>query len=369
MKQLSTGSRYNGGLTRRRLMTLGVMSLAGWVLSPIRMAGAALQDDLELVSHIPQMAGRNGPLRVFRDFVADPDVEVEQQIRLQLGQRKDLLALLKKKIGFEKQVKLSVEDIQVRLMFVPQTQEGYADAYRRYCLNITNDIFEMSQQDNFYAAITSPEESYPPISETGISAFLVHRLAKGYQAICRFTAESGRSVKFKTTGAIYSNHLGAVDLEIQLLAPGQFGLTRKPFTIWQSDTENLYTLMSVPVEETLHYLLGQATDREIAASMVKQPPANLSAAQGLAEEWMAVEESVVGGLVNRALEGYCTRHHLAIPSSFSGENPPAVPSLHQYRYRDQGIELIQKLGFQEAMALYMDSPPNFKEQLFAQKGA
>ena len=343
-------------MTRRQVMRLGVMGLAGWMLSPVRIASAALQDDLELVSTIPHMAEREGPMLVFRDFVADPDLEVEQHIRRQLGRRKDMLDLLRKKIGFEKKVRLAVEDIQVRLMFVPQLQEDYADAYHRYCRDITAYLFEMNQMDNCYATITRPIESYPRLSQNGISAFLVHRLAKDYRAVCRFTAESGRSLKYKASGAIFSNHLGAVDLEIQSIAPGQFGLSRRAFTIWQNNTENLYTLMSIPVEETLHYQLGKATDREIAASMKNHPPENLSAAQRLAEEWMAVEESVVGGLVNRLLESYCSLHHMAVPACFPGDSGEPLPSLHQYRYRDRGIQLVENLGFQEALALYMQSP-------------
>ena len=369
MKQLNPGLMINGGMTRRQVMRLGVTGLAGWVLSPIRITSAAQLDDLELVSTIPHMAEREGPTLVFRDFVPDPDLEVEQHIRLQLGQRKDMLDLVRKKIGFEKKVRLSVEDIQVRLMFVPQLQEAHADAYHRYCRDITAYLFEMSEMDNCYAAITIPNESYPPLSKTGISAFLVHRLAKAYRAVCRFTAESGRSVKYKTSGAIFSNHLGAVDLEIQSIAPGLFGLSRRDFTIWQNSTENLYTLMSIPVEETLHYQLGKATDREIAASMKNHPPENLFAAQHMAEAWMAVEESVVGGLVSRVLDRYCTQHHMVLPVSVPGKARPVVPSLHQYRYRDRGIQLVRNLGFQEAFALYMQSPSAFKDQLFRQQDA
>jgi hypothetical protein len=347
---------------------LGVVGLAGWMLLPVKMASAAFQDDLKQVKHIPQMAEREGPMLVFRDFVDDPDVEVEQHIRLQLSQRKEMLDRLRKKIGFEKKVRLSVEDIQVRLMYVAQSKEEHAVAYHRYCRDITDYLFEMNQMDNFYAAITSPNESYPPLAKSGISAFLVHRLAKDYRAICRFTAESGRSVKYRVSGAIFSNHLGAVDLEIEFLAKGQFGLARKAFTIWQNHTENLYTLMSIPVEETLHYQLGKATDRVIAASMKHHPPENLFAAQRLAEEWMAVEESVVGGLVNRVLDRYCTEHHMTIPASASGEPRPTVPSLHHYRYRDRGIQLVGTLGFKEAMAMYMDSPSTFKDQLIGLQG-
>ncbi len=217
--------------------------------------------------------------------------------------------------------------------------------------------------DNFYSAITSPNESYPQLSRSGISAFLVHRLAKDYRATCRFTAESGRSATYRVSGAIFSNHLGAVDLEIELLAPERFGLTRKRFTIWQNHTENLYTLMSIPVEETLHYQLGRATDREIAASMKHHPPKNLFAAQRLAEEWMAVEESVVGGLVNHVLDRYCTQHHMMMPAAVPKEARSAVPALHQYRYRDRGVRLVETLGFKAAMAMYLQSPSIFKDQL------
>jgi hypothetical protein len=350
-------------------MNLGVMGLAGWTLAPVRIAAAILQDDLERVALIPRMAEREGPLLVFRDLAADPDVEVERHIRFQLSQRKDLGALLKKKIGFEQQMRLSVEEMQVRLMFIPQLQAAHNDAYLRYCLDITAYLFEMNPMDNLYAAITSPRQSYPPISETGLSAFLVHRLAKAYQAVCRFTAESGRSVQYEVSGAIFSNHLGAVDLEIQALGAGQFGLTRKPFTIWQNNADNLYTLMAVPVEETLHYHLGRATDHQLALSMEKHPPESLGAAQRLAEEWMAVEESVVGGLVDRVLKRYCDLHHLAIPHFDDGEKRPAPPSLHQYRYRDRGIELARNLGFQETMALYMDNPSNFRDRLLRKQDA
>jgi hypothetical protein len=359
----------NRGLTRRRLMTWGTLGLAGWVLSPIRTVAAVLQDDLEQVARIPQMAGRKGPLMVFRDFSHDPDVEVERHIRLQLSQQKDLLTRLRKKIGIKKQVSLAVEDIQVRLMFVPQLRQPHAAAYYRYCLDVIDHLFGMNRMDPIYETITSPAESYPPVPKTELSAFLVHRLAKAYRAVCRFTADSGRSAAYRVSGAIFSNHLGAVDLELEWLAPGRCGLTRKPFTIWQNDTENLYTLMSVPVEETLHYCVGQATDREIRRSLENRPPESLTAAQRVAEAWMAVEESVVGGLVDRVLVDYCTRHHMPMPVSDAGDPRPKVPSLRQYRYRQRGIELAENLGFEELMAMYMDSPSNFKAELLQQQNA
>lgn len=344
-------------------MMLGALNIAGLMVPLARSADAALRDDLEHISSLPRMAKREGPLLVLRDFEADADVEVERHIRLQLSQRKELLAAVKQKIGFDKQVRLSVEETTVRLMFVPQRQTGAAAAYHRYCHAVTEFLFEMGQIENIFAAITSPTRSDPPLSETGICAFLVHRLAKDYRAICRFTAESGRSATYEVSGAIFSNHMGAVDLQIEMRATNQFKLTRRPFTIWQNNGDGVSTLMAIPVEETLHYCLGTATDRQIAVLMQADPPQSLAEARRLAEEWMAVEESVVGGLVEHVLDRYCAKYHATMPVSVGEEMRSAISSLDQYRYRERGIKLVEHLGFQAAMAMYMESPAGFRRQL------
>ena len=357
------------GISRRRMLVGGMLGLAGWVLAPMGLADAALREDLELVSLIPGLAERDGPLLVFRDFKNDPDVEIEQHIRTQLGQRNALLLQLREKIGFEKEVTLAVEDLQVRLMFVPQASDGHAEAYQRYCKDITDFVFRSTRANNFYATITSPRQSYPPIAKDGISAFLVHRLAKAYRAVCRFSAESGRQVRYHVNGAIFSSHLGAVDLDLRWQPSGQFDLKRKPVTIWQNDTENLYSLLSVPVEETLHYLLGKATDLEIVSAFRDFPPDTAHAAREVAQEWMAVEESVIGGLVERILRKYCRRHHPLFTAFAAAEASMVVPPLPQYRYRRRGVQLVRDLGLETAMSMYLESPAEYRRQLLQRRNA
>ena len=351
------------GLTRRQLMAMGIMGLTAWTVGPFSRAFAGTGDDLEQIARIADFPSRKGPLLVFRDYTTDPDVEIEQHIRRQLFGRKDLLTRIKEKIGFEKRVRLNIDEIQVRLRYIPQSRDGFGTTYQRYCQDITDSIFRMNGMDSFYSSITSPEKSYPAVSQDGISAFLVHRLAKDFRATCRFTAESGKSIKYRVTGAIYSNHLGAVDLEIEMVAPGKFELARKPFTIWQNDTDNLYTLLAIPAEETLHYLLGRATDREIQTHFQNRPPESLSAARNIAEEWMALEESVVGGLVDRFLRRYCGEHQSKGSDLFGSHLQATVPELRQYKYRKRGLQLVADLGFQDAMDLYLDSPSRFRERL------
>ncbi|BBO90641.1 hypothetical protein [Desulfosarcina ovata] len=352
------------GLTRRQLLAVGTLNLLGWAAFPMRTVAAPFENDLKLVAHIPEMVEREGPLRVFRDYAADPDNEIEQHLRRELVQRSELLSKIKARIGFERKVRFSVEDLEVRLMFVPQSDKRHAAAYQRYCQDITDYLFEINRAENFYSSITSPHEDHPVISETGVSAFIVHRLAKAYRAVCRFTAESGKSVKYAASGAIFSNHLGAVDLEIERLAPGRFGLRRPPFTIWQNSGAEFFSLMAIPVEETLHYYLGRATDRLLDASLRQDPSKSLAAARQMADEWMAVEESVVGGLVDRVLARYCDRYPGGLPDNLNFERWAGnVPDLSQYRYRRQGIQLVRTLGIHRSIGLYMEDPGRFREQL------
>ncbi len=351
------------GWSRRHFIGLGAMGLAGWLLMPTVGAATAIENDLALVSHLAQVGERDDPLLVLRDFEDDPDGEVARLIRRQLRQRKDLLAAVEKKFGREEKIFLSVEAIEVRLLFVPQLRQTYSAAYQRYCTDITDFLFSLSGTDNFYAAITSPRKAHPPIAKSGVSAFLVHRLAKGYQAICRFRTRSGKTVKYRVSGSFFSNHLGAVDLEIEVLADGAFGLNRRPFTVWQNSGAAPWTLMAVPVEETLHYYLGTATDRQIADVLRRDAPERLSDARRVASEWMAVEESVVGGLVDRVLDRYCRRYKATLPEHSDAGGPHASSTLPQYRYRRQGRHLVHRLGFHDAIAMYMDDPAAFRDQL------
>ena len=195
MEQLELDNRKKYGLSRRQLMTNGLLGLTAWVINPLDRAYGAIADDLEKISRGSRMAGHESPLLVLQDFKNDPDAEIERHLRSQLPRRQDLLKRIQQKIGFEKRVRLSIEAIQLRLLFTPQSRDDTAKAYLRYCRDVTDRIFRVSGMDSFYAAITCPKTSFPTISASGITAFLIHRLVKEFQAVCKFTAESGESTK------------------------------------------------------------------------------------------------------------------------------------------------------------------------------
>jgi len=99
MEQLELENRKKGGLSRRQLMTRGLLGLTAWAVNPVGHAFGAIADDLEKVSRIPPMEGRETPLLVLQDYKSDPDAEIERHLRKQLPRRQDLLKQINKRSG------------------------------------------------------------------------------------------------------------------------------------------------------------------------------------------------------------------------------------------------------------------------------
>lgn len=54
--------------------------------------------------------------------------------------------------------------------------------------------------------------------------------------------------------------------------------------MWQNSSRDVYTLMALPVEETLRYYVGRATDNQLAKTLRLTPPHSIGEARKLAEE-------------------------------------------------------------------------------------
>ena len=135
------------------------------------------------------MEMRDGPLLVFRDFVADADNEVERHIKRQWRQRSDLLTTLKDKIGSDQPIR--TECGRDNRAF--DVRSAGADACGGGLSALLPGRYRFSFRDlptgKYGCPVLSvPTTAYPFVSGDGICAFLVHRLAKAYQAVCRFTA-------------------------------------------------------------------------------------------------------------------------------------------------------------------------------------
>jgi hypothetical protein len=304
-----------------------------------------------------------GPLLPFRSLGVDPDGEIQAHIYREVARQPGLMERLKARVGADRPISLNLKDLKLDLHYIPETRAHLAHAYQAYCRQAIAHTCQMAQVPTFYKGVFIPKKANPEIAAGDhVSAFVVHRLAKAYEAICEFSGSKGR-VKFKVAGAIYSSHLGAVEMEVEGLPDGTYRIQRRNYTIWQDYSDNVYTLLQIPVEETLHYLMGRHTDRQLRRQLLEDEVHQTAQVQEIANNWMAVEEAIVGGLVEHLLPALIRRQDLVLDAGDMQRSADAKAGLPQYRYRDVGLRLVASMGAQAAIKMYREDPLAFRKQL------
>lgn len=315
------------------------------------------------LAELSTSAALTAPLLPFRTLGEDPDGEIQAHIFREVANQPGLMDRLKARVGGEGPISLNLRDLKLELQYIPETRRHLASAYQDYCREAIAHTCRMAQVDSFYKGVFVPQAANPEIAPgEGISAFVVHRLVKDYKAICEFTGSSG-SVKFKVAGSIYSSHLGAVEMDVEGLPDGSYRIARRNYTIWQDHSDSVYTLLQIPVEETLHYLMGRYTDRHLLHQLHRDEISQTAEVQEIAKHWMAMEEALVGGLVEQVLPSLIRSQALSLDDGDVQRSAAAKAGLPQYRYRDIGLRVVESMGVQGAMQMYRDDPLAFQQQL------
>jgi hypothetical protein len=352
------------GQKRRKMLSLGMGGLLSLAFPFPKWCWASLSDDIyPTISAIPKLEPLDEPLLVFRGFETDPDMEIKSRIFKDLAQNRELILKLKERIGFEKNLNMEIETLEIRLLFVPELRQPYMEAYERYCRSVLDFVFAQLQVPNFYTNIITPQQAFPSIPQTGVTAFLVHQLGKEYQAKCRFSGEDGKSMRYMLRGAVMSGNVGAVDVIIENPTEGDYQIARRNYSIWQNHASNVYTLLQVPVEETFHYILGRYTDKKVKADLMQRQALKVAEAQHTADRWIAVEEAAVGGMVHALLAEYASKNALPISAGDVKWASEVKKDLPQYKFREPGIRLVEALGYRQALDIYKSDPAEFQKRL------
>lgn len=349
-------------IQRRRFLQLAAAGAASVVLprSVFAVPQTSAPSDLAGLASAETLTG---PLLPFRTLGEDPDGEIKAHIYGEVARQPGLMKRLKARLGADRPITLALKGLRIDLKYIPETRPALADAYRDYCREAVRHTCRMVQLPSFYKGVFVPRTANPEIATgDGVSAYVVHRLVKDYQAICEFTG-SGGSVKFKVAGAIYSSHLGAVEMDVEGLPDGSYRIARRNYTIWQDYGDNFYTLLQIPVEETLHYLMGRHTDRHLLHQLHQDAVRQTAQVEEIANHWMAVEEALVGGLVAQILPALIRSQSLRLADGDIQRSAAAKAGLPQYRFRDLGLRLVESLGAQAAMQMYREDPTAFQRQL------
>jgi len=302
------------------------------------------------------------PLYAFNDFEEDFDEDTHRASIKFLNGHTALIKKIQKDLE-GKTLKWRLDKIVYRMVFVPEKRKEYAALFETYCSDVIEYTLAETKLSNPYQTLRTLVEKTPDVANEGVTAFLVHNLAKEYVARYTFINREHKKVVIELRGTVFSGKVGSYTTNIFMDENGEFRFIRDDCTIWQNSARNPYTVLMVPVEETLHIALREHTERAIKDQLKLKPVQGLGDVERIADDWMAVEEAIVGGLVYATLPQFLEEHIHNLPNSLIEKDIESKMEFDQYRYLKKGIEVVESMGCKKAVKIYKEDPTKFKELL------
>jgi hypothetical protein len=314
-----------------------------------------------------RMEERQDPLVEFTQIREGLDAALSQENRRFISQNEGLLEDIRTELkGNDLNWKL--RQATTRLMVVPIAHPDYAALFERYCYAVIDYVLQETRLPNPYQAITTLDGSpADPIrsGDEGITAYLVHNIADVYSEEYEFFAaiDSDRSIRITLDNRTYRGEIGSYSSFLVVDEDRQYRFEHNPYTLWRNSADDPLNVLIAPVEETLHIALRDATEGAIKSRLTDQPPSTRADMEAVVEEWLAIEEAAVGGLVSALLPEILDR---ILEDNSTGDVMRTLAERHafdKYRYLDQGIAVVNSIGIQSTIAVYLEQTDHFKAML------
>ncbi len=315
------------------------------------------RDYTALVDLLKTQQKEEAPLFTFNAF---EDVFDRDARSLGLGlfsQHPKLMRKIRRDLG-PGEIEWRLEHPRQRLLFVPERSEKLAGLFRDYCGHIVDYTLAKTRLENPYVDIVTPAEANPPIPASGVTVFLVHNLAEETKGTYIFSNTGRNSLRIDLSRKTFLGEIGSYSTNVFLQGPDRPEFTWNRYTIWQTTARNPFTVLTVPLEETLHIAVRENTHRAIREQFEANPAQGLEA---IVEDWMAVEEALVGGVVHALLPRFLEECNTTLPGSFVEEDLASRTRFGQYRHLGRAIEVVEQLGYEEALRMYEDHPARFRD--------
>ena len=335
-----------------------------FLVFPFVNGHAEVTDDYARLLELIQLDDQQQPLFVFNDFEEEFDKASHRATRQYFKENPGLIQRIKDKLeGGKLQWKL--KNLKHRLLFVPENRTEYAAIYKNYCLDIIHAILGKTGFANPYESIQTLKHSKPVRHEKneGVTVYIVHNLAKEYVGTYVFSNQTDKKVKIELKGKLYSGDVGAYTSTLVMDENGDIEFVKDKYTIWQNSAANPYTALMVPAEETLHISLRGYTESAIKKAVEQSRQRSLKSVEKIVEDWMAVEEAIVGGIVYRLLPNILEEHIKDLSMSFIEMDIIAKSQFEKYRHLEKGITIVKENGYQEAIRMYSKDPGAFRDLL------
>ncbi len=322
----------------------------------------AEEDYVQLFRYISEHS-MEGPLYPFAEFHSDFDMQNHRANLTYFKNNPELIGKIKKDLN-DDQIKWKLEEQKQRFLFVPEKRDQYEKLYESYCKELVHHILEQTNLENPYKMIVSLHEEKPEIPSDGVTAFLIHNLAK--ESVTKYIFSSDKSDKtsvMQLRGTDFVGQVGSFTTNIYPKSDGTFEFVRDTFTIWQNNARNPYTALMVPAEETLHILLREYTERAILKDLQQHSELNNDNIQMIANNWLAVEEAIVGGLVRAIVPSFLEQYTGDVSLSTIRQDIETKKKYEKYCYLGQGIQLVEQMGIEKAIGMYSKDPSVVKTAL------
>jgi hypothetical protein len=343
---------------------VGLLAVIMIVAGSPSVAGAETSPDYSRLLTLMPLAGDEPELYAFSDFDDSFDAESHQANVDFFNDNPQLVHRIQQDLN-EKTVKWELNSLSHRLLYVPETRTEFAHLFMDYCRKVIDDILGLTEMANPYAAIRTPTADHPAAeaNDEGITVFLVQDLTKEYVAKYIFSGEDKKKVAIKLTGTLESTEIGSYSSYIMWQESDTIGFLRNQHTVWQTRAHNPYTVLMVPVEETLHIGLRTNTENAIRKTIQETAPGDIAGVRKIVDDWISVEEAIVGGLVNVLLPPVLERYGTPVPAELIDADLKSKGANRKYRLLQRGIEVVREMGYKTSIELYREHPFKFREML------
>jgi len=346
-------------------MALSVAFL--WMICTAFASGAEVCED-EKYRDLAALLSTSDPvteLVALTDFEDDYEETVHSASVDYLEANPQLVQRIRDDLGCQ-ELQWRLEGLSHRVLFAPERRQDVAGLFTEYCLEAIADMLDRTGLVNPYHSIsTALEQSSGNSDGSGIRAIIVSDLLREYEARYQFSGTSQKRIEIDLSGRIPVNEVGSYASYLHYSEKtGSWEFTHDRRTVWKCTSSNPYTVLMTPLEETLHIALREHTEKAILETINGQKgQTTLEQVKEIVEQWLAVEEAVVGGLVYKLAPDVVASRIPGLPMQWIQDDLATKARYPKYRLLPQGIAWVERHGLKESIRLFAQDPQGVRSLL------
>lgn len=261
-----------------------------------------------------------------------------------------------------------LETLSHRIVYAPELRESVAALFADYCREAVADLLARTGLANPYSSISMLVEEMPDLAgDEGINAYIVHNLAQDYMVRYAFSGDSKKRIELDLAGRIALNEVGSYSSYLHYSEEARsWEFVHNKHTVWKSASDNPYTVLMTPLEETLHIALRQHTEKAIRQAVISRPrKPSLAEIRKIVDDWLTVEEGIVGGLVYKLVPEMVIKRVPDLPMAWVWADLETKSRYDKYRLLPNAIEMVERIGLKESIRRYSQDPVVFRKLLSA----